>query len=295
MSNTYDVAFVNQYSGNVQILEQQKGSKLLEAVRIENQNAEYAYYEQINAVTGLTTNPSQHADTVIIDTPHVRRRVGLNYYTWAELIDEADDTKTLINATNPYAINAAYKMGRQKDIDVLTAAAASADTGKTGQTPVTFDGDMVISASGTYGGSTGGMNVDKLRGAKLKLDNNDVDTSDRFCIHGPQQLYDLLGSTQITSSDYANVKALVQGDVDTFMGFKFIMTTETILIGDTRACYVWHKDAMLLAIGIEQKGFKARIEERADKNYSTQVFNSMQVGATRMNELAICKIECVEV
>jgi hypothetical protein len=38
----------------------------------------------------------------------------------------------------------------------------------------------------------------------------------------------------------------------------------------------------------------SKISERADKNYATQVFCSMSIGATRMEEARALEILCVE-
>ena len=46
---------------------------------------------------------------------------------------------------------------------------------------------------------------------------------------------------------------------------------------------------MKLAIGSEPQ---VKISERDDKNYATQVFVSMSIGATRMQEELVGYIEC---
>jgi len=105
----------------------------------------------------------------------------------------------------------------------------------------------------------------------------------------------LLANTLITSADYNSVKALVNGSLDTFYGFKFVWTTEVTVASGTGiyTCYAWGPGAILLAVGQDDYGFNARVEERADKNYSTQLFNSMFIGCTRMDEDRIVKIECL--
>jgi hypothetical protein len=87
----------------------------------------------------------------------------------------------------------------------------------------------------------------------------------------------LLNTTEIKSSDYNTVKALVQGKIDTFLGFKFIRTQRLITStdGSSIACLAWRKSALLLAVGQEPK---TRIGERADKSYATQVYNCMSIG-----------------
>ena len=139
------------------------------------------------------------------------------------------------------------------------------------------------------------MTIAKLRSAKYILDNNDVDPSlKRFLVCGPKQIQDLLAVTEVTSSDYAVVKALATGTIDSFLGFQFITSTRLNLDAtytDDRLCFAFTEDAIKLAIG---KDVTAKISERADKSYSTQVYYAMDIGATRMEEEKVVQIPCDE-
>jgi hypothetical protein len=290
-------AFVNQYKANIELLAQQMGSKLTGAVRVEMQDAEYSYYDQLTKFSTLTTNPARNADTVIISSNHERRRVSLNSYFWADLVDKFDEVRMLADPKSPYAVNAAYLFGRQKDSNLLGCAGGTAYTGKAGGTSTTFTGTMSIptdeTLSGTnyaWSGSTTILNQQKILGAKYLLDLNDVPSSDRYFVGHPKGLTDLLQDTTLTSIDYNSVKALVRGEVDTFLGFTFIWTTLVDLTTGVYTNYAWHKNSMLLTIGQDDFGFNAKVEQRADKNYSTQIFNSMFIGCTRMDELGVVRI-----
>ena len=87
------------------------------------------------------------------------------------------------------------------------------------------------------------------------------------------------------------MKALVRGEVDTFMGFKFIVSNRLSKTGDERTCFAWAEDGIKLAVG---KDVMARIEERADKSFSTQVYYCATFGATRMEEDKVVQIACDE-
>jgi hypothetical protein len=105
---------------------------------------------------------------------------------------------------------------------------------------------------------------------------------------------DLLGTTQVTSSDFNTVKALVQGDVDTFMGFKFILSNRLSLDAtntDDRKIFAFTQDAIKLGVG---KDITAKIDVRPDKSYATQVYTCMSIGATRMEENKVFQIPCNE-
>ena len=109
MSTQITTAFIEQYSANVQHLAQQKGSRLRSAVVNETVVGKNAFFEQIGK-TAARQRTSRHSDTPRMDTPHARRRVSLTDYDWADLIDNEDRVRMLIDPTSPYAQAAANAM-----------------------------------------------------------------------------------------------------------------------------------------------------------------------------------------
>jgi hypothetical protein len=143
------------------------------------------------------------------------------------------------------------------DDEIIAAAIGSANTGETGSTSTSMLAANQIANGGTD------LTVAKLRTAKKRLDLESVDPSiPRYIAVGPEQIDALLGDTNVTSSDFNTVKALVQGEIDTFMGFKFITTNRLSKSGNIRSCFAWAEDGVALAIG---KDVMARIDERSDK------------------------------
>ena len=286
MSVEITTAFVEQYHANVQLLSQQKGSRLSGIVRNETVNGKTAFFEQIGAVSARK-RPSRHADTPRMDTPHERRMVTVVDYDWADLIDNEDKVRMLIDPTSSYAMSAAFSMGRAKDDALIEAAVGTAYTGTDGTTAVALPSSQKIVHGAT------GLTLAKLLSAKEILDSADTDPDlERFIGLTAKQVTDLLNTTEIKSSDYNTVKALAQGQIDSFMGFKFIRTERLGTDGDSnRQVTCWIKDGLLLGVG---KDMSTKITERADKNYATQVFNSMTIGATRMEEVKVVEIACVE-
>ena len=290
MSSQITTSFVEQYSANVSMLAQQTGSKLRSAVDVESVRGKNAFFDQVGA-TAAQLRTSRHGDTPQLDTPHSRRRVSLATYEWADLVDDADKVRMLIDPTSTYARAAAAAMNRSIDDVIITAMNASADTGVAGGTSTALPSSQKTSTSD----SGDGLSVAKLRSAKYILDNNDIDPSlKRYLVCGPKQIQDLLAITEVTSSDYAVVKALATGTVDSFLGFQFIMSTRLNLDATyptDRLVFAFTEDAIKLAIG---KDVSAKISERADKSYSTQVYYSMDLGATRMEEEKVVQIPCNE-
>ena len=284
MSSQITTAFVEQYSANIQMLSQQMGSLLRDAVRNESVVGKDAYFDQIGKVTAQIKT-SRHSDTPQIDTPHSRRRVSLADYEFADLIDQQDKVRLLIDPTSSYAKAAAYAMGRAMDDVIIAAALGSANTGVSGGTPVPLPAGNIVAAA--LGGT--GMNIEKLASAKQILDAGDVDPSiKRHIVVSPQEIADLLNSTTVTSSDFNTVKALVHGEIDSFMGFKFHVSNRLVDNGASNTqCIAFAEDGILLGVG---KDVTARIDERSDKSYATQVYYCQTIGATRMEEAKVVSV-----
>ena len=286
MSTEITTAFVEQYSSNIQMLSQQKGSLLRDKVRVESVTGKNAFFDQVGSVTA-TVRTTRHADTPQSDTPHSRRRVSLVDYEFADLIDDLDKVRMLVDPTSTYALAAAYAMGRAMDDAIITAALGSADTGVAGGTAVTLPAGQIIAETGTTG-----MTIAKLREAKEIIDLADVDPSlPRHIIVSPKQISDLLGTTEVSSSDFNTVKALAQGDINTFLGFNFVVSNRLAVASQIRDCIAFVGDGIALAVG---KDSTARIDERSDKGYATQVYYSAAFGATRMEEEKVVKIQAYE-
>mgnify|MGYP003121744886 FL=1 len=285
MSTEITTAFVQQFSSNVQLLSQQMGSLLRGSVSEESVTGEKAFFDQVGQ-SAAVKRTSRHSDTPILDTPHSRRMVTMDSYEWADLVDDADKVRLLIDPTSAYARTAAAAIGRAMDDAIIAAATGTAKTGKSGSTSTTLPSAQQIAHGSTD------LTIEKLIEAKQKLDVNSVDPSiPRYIVVSPFQIQRLLNETAVTSSDFNTVKALVRGEVDTFMGFKFIVSNRLAKSGNNRTCFAFAEDGLKLAVG---KDVMARIEERADKSYSTQVYYCATFGATRMEEDKVVEITCDE-
>tara|TARA_B100000459_G_C8592615_1_gene208412 strand:+ start:1214 stop:2074 length:861 start_codon:yes stop_codon:yes gene_type:complete len=286
MSVQITTAFVEQYKSNVFHLAQQKGSKLRDAVRTESIVGKSHFFERIGS-TAAVKRTSRHADTPRVDTPHSRRKVTMDDYDWADLIDDSDKVRLLISPQSEYAKAGAYAMGRTMDDVIIAAATGNAFGGVSGGSTIALPAGQKIAHGST------GLTIAKLISAKEKLDAANVDPDEaRVLVCSAKQISDLLGTTQITSADFNSVKALVQGDIDTFMGFKFIRSERLGLDGNNnRQVLAFTNTSMGLALG---KDIQTKISERADKNYSTQVYLCMTIGATRVEDEKVIEIACTE-
>lgn len=313
MSNQISTAFVDTFRSNIIMLSQQMGSRLERGCRIETQAAKMDFYERVGSVDAqeITT---RHGDTPILNTPHTRRAVTLVDAEYGDMIDKMDRVRLLINPDDAYVKAAVNALGRKKDDQIIAAALGNSYGGAAGTTATALPTTQKIAAhDGTT--TTGvNLNVRTLRKVAALFDANEVDEEmKRYFAYTSSQKSALLAETEVTSSDYNTIKSLVNGEINTFMGFEFIRTerlprsatditytvtdgtvaagTGTITASKSRRCFAWAEDRMLLSIGSDMV---TRIAERADKRFGTQIYVCQSVGSTRLEEVGVIEVDCSE-
>lgn len=270
--------------------------------RKESLQGEEKYFDRIGTVD-VMEKIGRHSETTFQDTPYSRRRLTMRDYFWADLCDKEDKLRIIHNPESEYSMAARAAMGRKMDDILVSAALGTVYTGKSGATPVSLPDSQKLGA--IDGGGFSQMNVELLRGLKQKFDENEVDESSRYIVCGAKEIRALLTETEITSADFNTIKALVNGEVNSFMGFNFIrierlpFTTaaqvfdaatgevgvggDSIPVGSKR-CFAYAADGILAGIGANPT---ARVSERPDKHYANQVYFSMSLGAMRMEEVKV--------
>lgn len=294
MSFEITTHFVQQYTTNVQLLLQQKGSKLRGAVTIGSYTGKAAKaVEQVGPVTAQK-RVVRHGDTPLISTPADARWVFPTDYEWADLIDQQDKLRMLIDPTSSYALNGAYALGRAMDDEIISAFFGVSKTGENGSTNTNFDtaNQQVAVATGSTGAT--GLNISKLREAKKILMANevDIDNDPLFVVITAEQHDDLLNEAQAISLDYNTRPVLVDGKITAFMGFNFIHTERLGVDGSSyRRVPAFAKSGMHMGLFDD---VSTMISERADKGYATQVYVKGTFGATRTEEGKVVEILCAE-
>lgn len=285
MSFQITEAFVQQYNSTVSLVSQQKQSRLEPAVRVETIRGTREAFDSIGTVEAQPRG-GRHADTPQMDTPHMRRWVTSAPYNWADLVDKPDRLRMLYDPTSPYVQNAVMAFNRAKDKIIINAAFAPAWTGEHGDIQKTFPASNIIPHGDT------GLTIEKLIQARGMLWRNEVDESEPlFAAVTSFQLEDMLNNTKVQSADYNTIKALVRGEINSFMGFTFIRTEQLEKDGAARKCIVWSKPGLLLA---KAEDITTKVSERGDKNYSTQVYAEMDLGAVRMEDEKVLQLQCKE-
>jgi hypothetical protein len=298
MSSTVTESMVQQYGTNFRTLFQQRKSRFEGFCQLEGGiTGQSKSVERIGKAEAYDIT-SRNADTRYVDVPHSRRWLDLQDKGWAELVDEMDKIRMLADPTSPYAGLAVAALNRAKDDIILAAARGNART----------NGGLVpLPASQKIANGSTSLTLAKLLAVKEILDGNEVDDDASLMADGQspnmqatrliavnaKMLTNLYGTTEIKSVDYNNVKALAQGAIDTFLGFKFIRTERLYRDASitTRYGIAWARSCMGLGTG---KDIVSSIDVLPGKNYSAQVYARMSIAAARLEDEGVVEIACNE-
>lgn len=318
MSVNVSTAFVQQYSTNIQMLLQQQGSRLRGAV------TEYAFTgkaasmaEQFGSVNPVF-NQGRHTDTPLISTPQDKRWIYPVDADWADLIDNQDKLRMLIDPAGPYTMAGVWAMGRAQDDAIIAGLFNSNNTGENGTTATgtlyAYNSNSQSVAATVGASAATGLNVAKLRAAKkiLLKAEVDVDNDMLFMAISAEQNDNLLNEVQAISLDYNTRPVLVDGKISSFMGFNFIHSERipgaanfntdfpgnALTSADSDGSYVtgsrwmvpfWAKSGLALGMWND---ITATVDRRPDKRNSYQVYVTGTFGGARLEEKRCGFINC---
>lgn len=282
-----ETLYAKQYADVVTLKAQQKKSRLRNTVLIKSDaRGEECFMDQVDSIDAVDIT-SRYEKTPVHEPSHARRRVSLIGSVVNPVLDPNDAVKMIVDPTSSYVMIGSAAMGRKFDDRIIAAATGTAYTGKTGTTAVTLPASQKVAHGGT------GMTIDKWLAALEIIHGNDVDEEEeKFLIITSVQLTELLNSTEIKSADYNSVKALVNGQLDQYLGCKVIRSERLGLDSNgDRQVLLYCRTGIGLAISQE---VVARIDERKDLNYAKQVYFRAHLGATRLEEEKVVEIACNE-
>ena len=286
--------FTTQFDSNWKHLVQQKNSRLKEYCTLDSIEGKEKSYNQLDA-TSMTQITDRSRDTRISDQAMAKRWIRPLQYDCAKLVDEFDEQflGEVVLPTSPIIQSHAAAYARTCDKIIIDALGGTAFTGTTGTTATVLPAGQKIAVgyveSGTVANS--GLTIAKLRAAKFLFDSNEVDEEEeRIMVVSAKQLQDLLRTTEVTSADYNTVRALVDGTLNTFMGFKFRRSQQLPLAVDIRSCFAYVKSGIILA----ERGLKTMMDVRPDLSHSLQIRSVASLAAVRMEEKKVVEIACDE-
>lgn len=221
-------------------------------------------------------------DVTPLNVTYSQATVTLTDYIAAEYSDIFNQAKVNFDERQELVQVVAKAIGRRSDQMIIDALSGSGTS---------------LTVANSIGGATTNMNMAKLREAQRLMNANNVPMEDRYIVMHASQLSNLLSETQVTSSDFNSVKALVQGEINTFMGFTFNVIgdrTEGGLSGggsgSDRTVYAYHKMAVGMA---EAMAVRSEINYIPEKT-SWLVASMFSAGAIAIDAGGIVAITCRE-
>lgn len=295
MADTLPAHFTTEFSTNwIHRVQQTKG-RLDAFIEDESFSGERKRYDRIGAQNSRLRT-ERKGPTNIQDADMDFRWAYRKSYDMGNLLDKDDalNLGSLVLPTSDYVKSHANAYHRDADDVAWKAALESAMTGELGATPSALPTTQWVGVGGTVGASSGtatGLTLAKLITANEILEDADLeDESPRVLCVTAKQLTDLLNTTEVKSADYNSVKALVSGQIDTFMGFKFVKIKRLPKVSTTRSCVGWVKGAIKRIKG----GMSSDVSIRKDMSMATQIYSSWNLGAVRVYDEGVIQIDCKE-
>jgi hypothetical protein len=293
MSVNLPTHYVQQYSTNIELLLQQKGSKLRNAVTTGSHVGKQASpVDQFGAVE-MQAVSSRFAPMGRVDASADRRWVYPSDFDLPQLIDNFDKLRLITDPSSSYVQNAVMAAGRQFDRLICSAFTGTAKTGETGATSTSFTAANEVDVA--TGGSNSKLNVAKIKAVKELMMANfvDFDMEQAFIGITAADHAALLNEIQVISSDFNGSGAVLkEGKIDSFLGFQFIHCEliETALAGTNEVTLpVWVKSGMYLGMWNDiQNSVSIRHDLQGEP---WQLYTFMTAGATRLEEDKVYAIE----
>jgi len=279
MAINLSTAFVTLFDAEVKQA-YQASAVLRPAVRIRS-GVEGSTYKFPKIGKGVAQVRIPQTDVTPLNVTYSQVTATLSDYIAAEYSDIFMQAKVNFDERQELVQVVANAMGRRQDQLILDALSGSSTS---------------LTVSNDIGGTDTNLNVAKLREAKRLLDKNNVPNDGRHIIVHANGLSSLLSETAVTSSDFNTVKALVQGDINTFLGFTFHVMGDRAEGGLPidgsldRTCYAFHQMAVGYGEGI---GMRTEINYIAEKT-SWLVNEVFSAGAIAIDDEGIVKLTCRE-
>ena len=272
MSKVLSSVAVTEFDSLVKHAYQNSGL-LKGAVTVRN-NVVGDTYKFRNMGKGLANQKSTSDLVTPMDVAHSFATATLSNWNAPEYTDMFDQATVNFDEKQELASTIASALGRRSDQLIIDA----------------MDAETTYAATVAHGSA--GLSIAKVIDAQVALRAQGVPNSDLFAVINAKGLDGLLNDEKATNADYQNVKALVNGDIDTLCGFKFITVEDRAEGGLTVASntvdsYFFHRSAVGLAIGIDMK---TDVDWIADR--TSWLCNGMlKAGAVSRDGLGIVKVE----
>ena len=235
-----------------------------------------------------------YEDIVFGEPAHTRPWVYPRHFDKALPFDSIEQMQMNANPQSEYVQGVIAALNRKMDDEAIRALFADRLLGESAGTTESFSASFQVGVS--VGGTTSGLNVEKLQAAFEILRAQEVMDEAIYCVISPKQERNLMNEVEATSSDFTAKMLIDKGTVvgSGFMGINWIISNRLLTDGSSYRRVPFYT-AKGMSFCTWDGGIKTNVSQRLDKRGQPwQVYGQGHFGSVRRDAKKVVEIKCSE-
>ncbi len=294
MAANSNVFYTQQYASAVELLAQQMTPRV--AATFSPMSGEGKSATVVNQIDAFEADErSALYDPVVFGEPtHTRPWVYPRHFDKAIPFDSIEAMQMNANPQSEYVQGVVAAINRKMDDEAIRAFFADRNVGEAGTTTDSFAAGYQVGVS--IGGTTSGLNVEKLQNAIQIFEENeiDLDMEQLYCVISPKQKRNLMNEIEVTSGDFFKGQVMSSRNVSGFLAINFIVSNRLLTDGSSyRRVPIYTQRGMTFASW--GGGLQTTVSQRHDlRGHPWQVYGQGHFGSVRRDAKRVVEIKCSE-
>ena len=294
MAANSNVFYTQQYASAVELLAQQMTPRV--AMTFSPMSGEGKSATVVNQIDAFEADErSALYDPVVFGEPtHTRPWVYPRHFDKAIPFDSIEAMQMNANPQSEYVQGVVAAINRKMDDEAIRAFFADRNVGEAGTTTDSFAAGYQVGVS--IGGTTSGLNVEKLQNAIQIFEENeiDLDMEQLYCVISPKQKRNLMNEIEVTSGDFFKGQVMSSRNVSGFLAINFIVSNRLLTDGSSyRRVPIYTQRGMTFASW--GGGLQTTVSQRHDlRGHPWQVYGQGHFGSVRRDAKRVVEIKCSE-
>ena len=304
MADTIYEHYTTQFNQNWINRAQQKTSRLGRYVTPAPFVGERKRFSR-TAAMNMTQITTRKGATPITDSTDDLRWIYMTGYELGADLDQFDAQLLgeVVLPTSTRVQQFAFAANRTQDAAIIAAATGAVMTGELGTTSTAYNTSsyqVAVNYNDEGAAADSNLTVGKLRRARqimmdAEIDIDGMDGTEEMPVFvlGGSQIMSLLRTTHVTSADYNTVRALVDGKLDTFLGFRFVRCASALAYDGSshiRTCVAYLPSAVLFNVGTKM----TTIDRIPTQQNKIQIYGVASFGGCRLHDEGVVTVLCDE-
>jgi hypothetical protein len=299
VNNTLTAAHVQQFHDGFVLAAQQMESRLESTVTGRGMITGASFTANDMGAVEAQQVTERYGNTELTVPDHGTRLAVLSDWDLALPVDKYDLLKLIANPQGDYLRSAMAAHNRRKDLIIYNALINAAQRAQqstvvgnhTAYSAQALPGNQIILNGGT------GLTKAKIIQARARFRANEADEyagETLYALYNDKALSDILSDINLTTADQLAVKMIQQGDVArSWMGFTWVPYNMPVgaAVASMFSTVFYSKSSVHFGIG---ENITTDIGPRRDKRNMIQVYTAMSLGAVRVNEQKVVRVDYVQ-